>query len=150
VELKEKKDRVDDSIHATKAALEEGVVAGGGVALLDVYSKINSKPVRSSSNSFEMGYKLMIESIPDVWKKIISNSGQDLTVEESKMMLNRKPKQGFDVKNKRFGNMFTFGIVDPLKVTKNAVLNSASVASTILTTSCVISNKRINKNEGSR
>ena len=150
VELKEKKDRVDDSIHATKAALEEGVVAGGGVALLDVYSKIKSKPVRRSSNSFEMGYKLMIDSIPDVWKKIISNSGQDLTVEESKMMLNRKPKQGFDVKNKRFGNMFTFGIVDPLKVTKNAVLNSASVASTILTTSCVISNKRINKNEGSR
>ena len=60
-------------------------------------------------------------------------------------MQNRKPKQGFDVKNKQFGNMFTFCIVDPLKVTKNAVLNSASVASTILTTSCVISNKRIAK-----
>lgn len=147
VELKEKKDRVDDSIHATKAALEEGIVAGGGVALLDVYSKIESKPPRSHSDSYKMGYKMMIESIPDVWKKIISNSGQDLTKEESEMMKNRKTKYGIDVKNKKFGNMFAMGIVDPLKVTKNAVLNSASVASTILTTSCVISNKRINKNE---
>jgi chaperonin GroEL len=145
IELKEKKDRVDDSIHATKAALEEGVVAGGGVALLDVHAKIASKPHRSNSSSFNMGYKMMVNSIPDVWNKIISNSGQELTVEETKLMQNRKPKQGFDVKNKQFGNMFTFGIVDPLKVTKNAVLNSASVASTILTTSCVISNKRIAK-----
>jgi|TARA_B110000908_G_scaffold15613_1_gene17821 chaperonin GroEL len=142
VELKEKKDRVDDSIHATKAALEEGVVAGGGVALLDVYEKIAAEPHRSSSSSFKLGYKMMINSIPEVWEKIMSNSGQDLTEEEVDLMEGRKINQGFDVKNKRFGNMFTFGIVDPLKVTKNAVLNSASVASTILTTSCVISNKR--------
>ena len=142
MELKEKKDRVDDSIHATKAALEEGVVAGGGVALLDVYEKIAAEPHRSSSSSFKLGYKMMINSIPEVWEKIMSNSGQDLTEEEVDLMEGRKINQGFDVKNKRFGNMFTFGIVDPLKVTKNAVLNSASVASTILTTSCVISNKR--------
>ena len=147
VEFKEKKDRVDDSIHATKAALEEGIVAGGGIALLQAQKK--SKTPLSGSKSFLLGYEIMISSLDSVWVKIIENSG-----EEAKELFpeinSAESNHGFDVKNKVFGNMFKMGIVDPLKVTKNAVLNSASVAATILTTSCVISNKRIKKDESSR
>jgi len=147
VELKEKKDRVDDSIHATKAALEEGIVAGGGVALLDVHRKISKKSPRSNSDSFIWGYNILIESLPSAWEKIIENSGQSTEHKYivSKME-NRTIKHGLDVKTGKFGNMIRMGIIDPFKVTKNAVLNSASVASIILTTSCVVSNKRINKN----
>ena len=149
VELKEKKDRVDDSIHATKAALEEGIVAGGGIALLDAFQKIGGKAPRGSSPSFALGYKMMVWSIPTVWDKIISNSGQEIDPHSERKMKNRRKGYGIDVKTKKFGNMFNMGIVDPFKVTKNAILNSASVASTILTTSCVISNKRIKKTDES-
>ena len=149
VELKEKKDRVDDSIHATKAALEEGIVAGGGIALLDAFQKIGGKVPRGSSPSFALGYKMMLWSIPTVWDKIISNSGQEIDPHSEMKMKNRRKGYGIDVKTKKFGNMFTMGIVDPFKVTKNAILNSASVASTILTTSCVISNKRVKKTDES-
>lgn len=151
VELKEKKDRVDDSIHATKAALEEGIVAGGGIALLDAARKISKKPPRGNSPSFVIGYQIMINALPKVCATIIKNSGEDMSDNAFQTkMINRKNNWGYDVKNKKFGNMFRMGIIDPFKVTKNAVLNSASVASTILTTSCVISNKRVEANESSR
>lgn len=149
VELKEKKDRVDDSIHATKAALEEGIVAGGGIALLDAARKITRKTHRSHSESYNLGYRLMIESLTSVWEQIVENAGENPDDLLDKMLV-RKNKYGYDTKNKKFGNMITMGIVDPFKVTKNAVLNSASVASIILTTSCVISNKRIREDESSR
>jgi chaperonin GroEL len=84
----------------------------------------------------------MINALPEVIHKIISNSG-----EQSDAILHglEGTNIGYDVKNRKYGNMFKMGIIDPFKVTKNAVLNSASVAATILTTSCVISNKRIKK-----
>ena len=145
VELKEKKDRVDDSIHATKAALEEGIVAGGGIALIDAARKISRKSLRSS-NSFNLGYKMMVSVLSSPWNKIMSNAMDVIDQDIINAMENKRKNYGFDVKTKKYGNMFKMGIVDPFKVTKNAVLNSASVASTILTTSCVISNKRINKN----
>lgn len=149
VELKEKKDRVDDSIHATKAALEEGIVAGGGIALIDAARKISQKPPRSN-NSFNLGYKMMVSVLSSPWNKIMSNAMDVIDQDMIDTMENKRKNYGFDVKTKKYGNMFKMGIVDPFKVTKNAVLNSASVASTILTTSCVISNKRINKDESSR
>ena len=145
VELKEKKDRVDDSIHATKAALEEGIVAGGGIALIDAGRKISRKSPRGSL-SFNLGYNMMVSVLSSPWNKIISNAMDVIDDEMIDKMQNKAKNFGFDVKNKKYGNMFKMGIVDPFKVTKNAVLNSASVASIILTTSCVISNKRINKN----
>ena len=82
----------------------------------------------------------MVDALPKVWERITANAGEKLSQEDI------STNYGYDVKNrKKWGNMFQMGIVDPFKVTKNAVLNSASVASTILTTSCVISNKRIKK-----
>lgn len=139
VELKEKKDRVDDSIHATRAALQEGIVAGGGVALYNAYEKIEAITL-SEDVSFQIGWDIMIAALPKVWERLVENGGEAGLSPE-----NIKKNYGYDVKKRKWGNMFTMGIVDPFKVTKNAVLNSASVASTILTTSCVISNKRIKK-----
>ena len=130
--------------HATKAALEEGVVAGGGIALIQASSeKFRKKPPRSSSSSFMRGYNILYDSLGDVFNKIVENAGEDpdaiyITISPSKNI-------GYDVKNKKRGNMFKMGIIDPFKVTKNAVLNAASVAGIILTTSCVVSNKRIKK-----
>lgn len=144
VELKEKKDRVDDSIHATKAALQEGIVAGGGIALFDVYRKLSRKSPRKT-NSFNLGYQMMISVLCTPFMKIISNAGLEKDEYIEKTMRKKRVNYGFDVKNKKYGDMFKMGIVDPFKVTKNAVLNSASVASIILTTSCVISNKRVIK-----
>jgi chaperonin GroEL len=142
VELKEKKDRVDDSIHATRAALQEGIVAGGGVSLLNAYQKISKAVVKSNDPSYKLGWSIMINALPEVIHRIINNSGE----QSDAVLYGMEGKNvGYDVKNRRYGNMFTLGIIDPFKVTKNAVLNSASVAATILTTSCVISNKRIKK-----
>jgi len=139
VEMKEKKDRVDDSIHATRAALQEGIVAGGGIALYNAYQKISEASPRSNDPSYVIGWNIMVDALPKVWERITANAGEHLTQEDI------STNYGYDVKNRKWGNMFQMGIVDPFKVTKNAVLNSASVASTILTTSCVISNKRIKK-----
>jgi chaperonin GroEL len=142
IELKEKKDRVDDSIHATRAALQEGIVAGGGISLLNAYQKIKRATPLSDNDSYVTGWNILVEALPKVWFKLIENSG-DSDIEILPYL--GKANYGWDVKNRKFGNMFAMGIIDPFKVTKNAVLNSASVASTILTTSCVISNKRIKK-----
>lgn len=147
VELKEKKDRVDDSIHATRAALQDGIVAGGGIALFNAYQKISKATPKSSDPSYVIGWNIMIDALPRVFEKIVGNSGDN--VEEIKPQLYKK-NYGYDVKKRKFGDMFSMGIIDPFKVTKNAVRNSASVASTILTTSCVISNKRIKRDESSR
>lgn len=143
VELKEKKDRVDDSIHATRAALQEGIVAGGGVSLFNAYQKISKAVVKSNDPSYNLGWSIMINALPEVIHRIINNSGENSDAVLYEMEGGKNI--GYDVKNRRYGNMFTLGIIDPFKVTKNAVLNSASVAATILTTSCVISNKRIKK-----
>tara|TARA_B100000287_G_C20666348_1_gene791865 strand:- start:649 stop:2256 length:1608 start_codon:yes stop_codon:yes gene_type:complete len=147
VELKEKKDRVDDSIHATKAALEEGIVAGGGISLLNATKKkIRKKPPRSCSESFSVGYNIVFDALGDVFKKIVQNSGEnpDPIYEKCKKA---KINYGYDVKKKKYTDMYKAGIIDPFKVAKNVVLNAASVAGIILTTSCVVSNKRVKKEE---
>jgi len=126
VELKEKKDRVDDAIHATKAAIKEGIVAGGGIALLNAASKLSNKTE---------GQKIFIEAIKAPYKVILENAG----LQESYPTIKNR---GVDVKNGKEVNMIKAGIIDPVLVTKTALKNAVSVASTILSTDCVISNMR--------
>jgi len=126
VELKEKKDRVDDAIHATKAAIKEGIVAGGGIALLNAASKLSNKTE---------GQKIFIEAIKAPYRTILQNAG---LAEVYPQVKNR----GIDVKNGKDVNMIKAGIIDPVLVTKTALKNAVSVASTILSTDCVISNMR--------
>ena len=126
VELKEKKDRVDDAIHATKAAIKEGIVAGGGIALLNAANKLSNKTE---------GQKIFIEAIKAPYKIILENAGLPELYPQIK-------NRGIDVKNGKEVNMIKAGIIDPVLVTKTALKNAVSVASTILSTDCVISNMR--------
>jgi chaperonin GroEL len=130
VEMKEKKDRVEDAIHATKAALKEGIVPGGGVALLNAFQKI--KPANA-------GERLLLEAIVSPFETILDNAGielKDLPTDEG---------QGLNVVTGELVNMIDSGIIDPILVTKSALKNAVSVVSTIISADCVISNVRINE-----
>lgn len=130
VELKEKADRVEDAICATKAAIKEGIVPGGGVALLDA-----SKFICKNNDEFIIG-----KAIQAPFRKILSNAGVLFTED---FLDNRKEGVGIDVITENRVNMIKHGVVDPLSVTKSALKNAASVATTILSTDCVINNLRV-------
>ena len=127
VELKEKKDRVEDAIHATKAALQEGIVPGGGVALLNASQKISTGPAG----------KVLLNALTSPYETIMDNAG--LSMNPSNM----KEGYGCNVVNGTFPNMIKEGIIDPVLVTKSALKNAVSVALTIMSADCVISNIRV-------
>ena len=127
VELKEKKDRVEDAIHATKAALKEGIVAGGGVALLNASQILKARSA---------GEKILLEAIKAPYNTILNNAG----IEHE---YHKRRNTGLDVKTGKKVNMIKHGIIDPVLVTKSALKNAVSVATTILSADCVISNKRL-------
>ena len=127
VELKEKKDRVEDAIYATKAALKEGIVSGGGVSLLNASQKISSSKAG----------KVLLDALPAPFETILDNAG--LMVNPS----NLKEGYGCNVVNGNFVKMIDDGIIDPVLVTKSALKNAVSVALTIMSADCVISNIRL-------
>ena len=129
VELKEKKDRTEDAIYATKAALKEGIVSGGGIALLNASQKISAKAV---------GEKILIEAIKAPYNVILENAGITCN-------LKMKEGEGMDVVTGDFVNMIESGIIDPVLVTKSALKNAVSVVNTIISADCVISNIRMNE-----
>jgi len=133
IELKEKTDRVEDAICATKAAIKEGIVPGGGIALLNAATNLKARSI---------GETVLLEAIKAPFKTILENAG----VEDFKIPTRKG--QGYNVVTGRMVNMTKSGIIDPLLVTKSALQNAASVATTILSTDCVINNLRIN--EGNR
>ena len=135
VELKEKKDRVEDAIYATKAALREGIVAGGGIALLNA-----AQELEKSNN---IGEKILAKSIKAPFTTIMSNAG----IENYETPTNTGV--GFDVISGNSVEMIKAGIVDPVLVTKTALKNAVSVAATIASADCIVSNIRINPYEGS-
>jgi chaperonin GroEL len=133
IELQEKSDRIEDAICATKAAIKEGIVSGGGIALLNAADNI--KPL-------SIGEEILLEAIKAPFKTILSNAGIVLTIPVS------GKGKGLNVVTGKMVNMIKSGIIDPLLVTKSALRNATSVATTILSTDCVINNLRIN--EGNR
>ena len=128
VELKEKKDRVEDAIHATKAAYKEGIVAGGGVALLNAATSLKAK---------NKGEEILFEAIKSPYYTILDNAG---IIEIKKQSIKNR---GIDVKTGKEVNMIKAGIIDPVLVTKSALKNAVSVVTTIVSADCVISNKRL-------
>jgi len=133
VEMKEKKDRVEDAIYATKAALQEGIVPGGGVALLNASQKITAKAV---------GEQILLDAIKAPFNTILANAGLKQVAQRPKKGL------GVNVVTGKSVNMIKSGIIDPVLVTKSALKNAVSVVTTIISADCVISNIRIN--EGSK
>ncbi len=135
VEMKEKKDRVDDALHATRAAVEEGIVAGGGVAFLRAKSALSKVKVENPDE--ETGLQIVARAIESPLRTIVENAGGEGSVVVAKVF-DGKGDFGFDAKSEKYVDMMKAGIIDPKKVTRIALENAASVAGMILTTECAL------------
>lgn len=134
VEMKEKKDRVDDALHATRAAVEEGIVAGGGVALVRSIEALNFEGDNMDETT---GIKIVRRAIEEPLRQIVINAGGEGSVIVAKVM-EGEADFGFNAKNDEYVNMYEAGIIDPTKVVRVALENAASVSGMLLTTECVI------------
>ncbi|MDR2122247.1 MAG: chaperonin GroEL [Flavobacteriaceae bacterium] len=135
VEMKEKKDRVDDALHATRAAVEEGFVAGGGVALVRAINGVDL--LKGENQDEETGIRIVKRAIEEPLRQIVANAGGEGSVVVNKVK-EGKDDFGYNAKSEQYENMFASGIIDPTKVTRVALENAASVAGMLLTTECVI------------
>lgn len=135
VEMKEKKDRVDDALHATRAAVEEGIVAGGGVALL----RASKGLTLDSTNDEKTGYNIVMRAVEEPLRQIVTNAGLEASVVVNKVK-ELEANNGFNAKIGEYQDLVANGIIDPVKVEKTALRNAASIAGLILTTECVITN----------
>jgi len=137
IEVKERKDRFDDALHATRAAVQDGIVPGGGVALLRAKQAI--KDLKGDNTDQDAGIKIVLEAIESPVRQITSNAGDSPDVVVNKI-LEGTDNFGYNAATGEYGDMLELGIVDPTKVTKTAVLNASSVAGLLLTTECAITN----------
>lgn len=135
VEMKEKKARVEDALHATRAAVEEGVVAGGGVALIRAKQAI--KEIKGDNPEQDAGIKIVLRAMEEPMRQIVRNAGDESSVVVDRVA-NGKGNFGFNAQTGEYGDMIEMGVLDPTKVTRTALQNAASVASLILTTECMI------------
>ena len=135
VEMKEKKDRVDDALHATRAAVEEGIVAGGGVALVRTKDKLAK--LKSENADETTGIQIVHKAIEAPIRTIVENAGGEGSIVIAKV-IDSKDNMGYDAKNEEYVDMLKAGIIDPKKVTRIALENAASVAGMILTTECAV------------
>ncbi|MBE6601510.1 MAG: chaperonin GroEL [Ruminococcaceae bacterium] len=140
-EMKEKKLRIEDALNATKAAVEEGIVAGGGTAYLNVIPTV-AKLVDSVDGDEKTGVKIVLKALEEPVRQIATNAGFDGGVVVDKILSADKTGYGFDAYNEVYCDMMASGIVDPTKVTRSALQNAASIASVILTTEAVVADQK--------
>ena len=135
MELGEKKDRIDDSLHATKAAIKDGVVPGGGVAYIRVKNRL--KELKGTNSEQDAGIQIVLRALEEPLRQIAFNAGDSPDVIVNKVT-EGDDEFGYDASNSTFGNMFDIGIIDPTTVVKTALINAASVAGLLLLTDCAI------------
>lgn len=135
VEMKEKKARVEDALHATRAAVEEGIVAGGGVALLRARAQLGK--LKGENSDQEAGIKIVLRAMEQPLREIVSNAGDEPSVVVNKVT-EGKGNYGYNAATGEYGDMVEMGVLDPTKVTRTALQNAASVAGLMLTTDCMI------------
>ncbi len=135
VEMKEKKARVEDALHATRAAVEEGVVAGGGVALIRAASKVTD--LRGDNEEQNVGIKLALRAMEAPLRQIVTNAGEEASVVASAVK-NGEGNFGYNAGTEQYGDMIAMGILDPTKVTRSALQFAASVAGLMITTECMV------------
>ncbi len=135
VEMKEKKARVEDALHATRAAVEEGIVPGGGVALLRARSVV--KTLKGDNHDQDAGIKLILKAIEAPLREIVANAGEEASVVVDKVVRG-KGNYGYNAATDEYGDMVEMGVLDPTKVTRTALQNAASVAGLMLTTECMV------------
>ncbi len=141
VEMKEKKLRIEDALAATKAAVEEGIVAGGGVALVNAIADVQ-KVVDEAEGDEKTGAMIVLKSIEEPLKQIAVNAGLEGSVIVQNVKTKNQVGYGYNALTDEYGDMIAFGIVDPTKVTRSALENAASVASMVLTTEAIITDKK--------
>ena len=137
VELKEKKHRVEDALSATRAAIEEGVIPGGGVALVQASKVLESKNLEGLTEEEKVGYRIVRRALEEPIRQISENAGVDGAIVADKCK-NAEKGVGFDANTMKWVNMVEAGIIDPVKVTRSALQNAASIAALILTTECAV------------
>ncbi len=137
VELKEKKHRVEDALSATRAAIEEGVIPGGGVALVQAVNTLSKTDLSALTEEEKVGYRIVIRALEEPIRQIAENAGVDGSIIADRCK-NEKPGVGYDANAMKWVNMVESGIIDPVKVTRSALQNAASIASLILTTECAV------------
>ncbi|MSU06973.1 chaperonin GroEL [Spirochaetales bacterium NM-380-WT-3C1] len=137
VELKEKKHRVEDALSATRAAIEEGVIPGGGVALVQAVNALASQDLSSLTEDEKVGFNIVKRALEEPIRQIAENAGLDGAVIADHCK-NEKKGVGFDANEMKWVNMVEAGIIDPVKVTRSALQNAASIAALILTTECAV------------
>jgi len=135
VEMKEKKARVEDALHATRAAVEEGIVPGGGVALLRARS--NVKDLKGDNADQDAGIKIVLRAIEEPLRMIVTNAGEEASVVVNKV-IEGKGNYGYNAATGEYGDMVEMGVLDPAKVTRSALQNAASIAGLMLTTDCTV------------
>ena len=140
-EMKEKKLRIEDALNATRAAVEEGIVAGGGTAYLNIIPEV-AKLLKTVEGDEKTGVRIVLKALEEPVRQIAANAGFDGGVVVNEIMRSRKVGYGFDAYNEVYCDMVSAGIVDPAKVTRSALQNAASIASVILTTESVVADKK--------
>jgi chaperonin GroEL len=136
-ELKEKKARVEDAMHATKAAVEEGIVPGGGVAFIRAQKALEG--VKFDVEDENIGVGIVKRALEEPMRQIVANAGQEGAVIVDKVRSNKSPNYGYNAETEEYGDMIQMGVVDPTKVTRSALQNAASIAGLLLTTEALVS-----------
>ncbi|MBV9836213.1 MAG: chaperonin GroEL, partial [Alphaproteobacteria bacterium] len=139
IEVKERKDRVDDAMHATRAAVEEGVVAGGGSALLYAVRALDR--LRTANADQKAGIDIIRRALQSPVRQIVDNAGHDGSVVVGKLLESKDANQGFDAQKGEYVNMIKAGIIDPTKVVRTALQDAASVAGLLITTEAMIAER---------
>jgi chaperonin GroEL len=145
VEVKERKDRVDDALNATRAAVEEGIVPGGGVALLRAKKAVNA--LKSSNPDIQAGINIVSKALEAPLRQIVENAGVEGSIVVGKL-LEKDGNYGFDAQNEEYCDMVAKGIIDPAKVVRIALQDAASVSSLLITTEAMIAEKPKDKPAG--
>ena len=142
VEMKEKKDRFDDALHATRAAIEEGIVPGGGIAYIRAIESLNA--VKCDNEDEETGVQIVRRALEEPLRQIVENAGMEGSVVVQKVR-EGKDDYGFNARTDVYENLYEAGVIDPTKVTRVALENAASIAGMLLTTECVVANIKEDK-----
>lgn len=137
IEMKEKKDRVDDAMNATRAAVEEGVVPGGGVALVRVQQRLREQALKGQNADQDMGISIVLKALEQPLRAIVENAGEDAS-DVLSAVRKGAPSFGYNAQTEQFGDMVEMGILDPTKVVRVALQNAASVAGLMITTEAMI------------
>jgi len=143
MEVKERKDRVDDALNATRAAVEEGIVPGGGIMLLRAKKAIEK--LKNENSDIQAGINIVLRALEAPIRQIAENSGVEGSIVVGKVLESKEPEFGFDAQNETYVDMFKSGIIDPAKVVRTALQDAASVAGLLITTEAMVA--ELPKNE---